>query len=83
VVNNADMKQTISFTAIIEKSDDGWYVGQIQEVPEALSQGKTINELMDNLSDALHLVFEAKKESVVKEYSGRKVLKRRLMIAQA
>jgi predicted RNase H-like HicB family nuclease len=71
VVNNADMKQTISFTAIIEKSDDGWYVG------------KTINELMDNLSDALYLVFEAKKESVVKEYSGRKVLKRRLMIAQA
>jgi hypothetical protein len=38
---------------------------------------------MDNLSDALYLVFEAKKESVVKEYSGRKVLKRRLMIAQA
>jgi predicted RNase H-like HicB family nuclease len=77
------MKHSFSFTAIIEKSDDGWYVGQIQEVPEALSQGKTINELMENLSDALHLVFETKKERIVKKYSGRKVLKHRLVIAQA
>lgn len=77
------MKTTISFTAIIEKSEDGWYVGQVQEVPEALSQGKTIDELMENLSDALHLVFEAKKKSVVKEYSGRKILKRKLTVAQA
>jgi predicted RNase H-like HicB family nuclease len=32
-------------TAIIEKSNDGWFVGQIEEMPAALSQGKTIEEL--------------------------------------
>lgn len=35
----------MKFTAIIEKSDDGWYVGQIEEIPAAISQGKTIEEL--------------------------------------
>ncbi len=24
----------IDFTAIIEKSDDGWYAGQLEELPE-------------------------------------------------
>ena len=44
------------FTGVIEKSDDGWYVGQIPEVPKVISQGKTIEELRENLMDALDLV---------------------------
>jgi len=43
----------MEFTAIIEKSDDGYFVGQVQEVPEAIAQGKTIEELNDNLLEAL------------------------------
>ena len=35
----------IDFTAIIEKSEDGWYVGQLEELQEVISQGKTIEEL--------------------------------------
>ncbi|MCK9638264.1 MAG: type II toxin-antitoxin system HicB family antitoxin [Prolixibacteraceae bacterium] len=46
----------ISFTAIIEESSDGWFVGQIEEYPEVISQGKTIDELNENLVDALSLV---------------------------
>jgi predicted RNase H-like HicB family nuclease len=45
-------------TAIIEKSNDGWFVGQIEEMPAALSQGKTIEELKANLLDALKLLME-------------------------
>ena len=40
------------FTAIIEKSNDGWYVGQLEELPEVISQGKTVQELKQNLQDA-------------------------------
>ena len=32
----------MKFTVIIEKSEDGWYVGQFEEFPAAMSQGKTI-----------------------------------------
>ncbi len=27
----------ITLTAIIEKSDDGWYVGQVEEMPAAIA----------------------------------------------
>ncbi len=49
----------MKFTAIIEKSEDGWYVGQLEEMPAVLTQGKTIKELKDNLLDALRLMLEA------------------------
>jgi predicted RNase H-like HicB family nuclease len=52
----------LSLTAIIEKSTDGWYVGQIEEFPEAVSQGKSIDELKENLFDALRLIMETRKE---------------------
>ncbi len=73
------MKQKY-FTALIEKSEDGWYVGQLEEMPEVLSQGKTIDELMENLEDALLLFFEAQKEETVKNYSGKKYIRRKLSL---
>ena len=53
----------MKLTTIIEKSEDGWYVGQIEEFPAAISQGKTINELKVNLADAFKLLLETKKEN--------------------
>ena len=73
------MKQKY-FTALIEKSEDGWYVGQLEEMPEVLSQGKTIDELMDNLKDALLLFFEVQKEETVKNYSEKKYIRRKLSL---
>ncbi|MBE0638480.1 MAG: type II toxin-antitoxin system HicB family antitoxin [Bacteroidales bacterium] len=48
----------MKLTAIIEKSNDGWYVGQLEEIPAVLSQGKTIAELKENLLDALLILME-------------------------
>lgn len=75
------MKAKKGYMAIIEKSDDGWYVGQLEEMPEVLSQGKTIVELMNNMADALALFLEVQREETLKNYIGRKVIKRRLTIA--
>lgn len=44
-----------NLTLAIEKSNDSWYVGQIEELPEVISQGKTIAELKENILDALKL----------------------------
>lgn len=55
------MKSHLTLTAIIEKSEDGWYVGQFEEIPEVLSQGKTVKELISNLRDALNLILEDRK----------------------
>lgn len=39
--------------ANIVKTHQGWYVGQLKDIPEVLSQGRTIKELKDNLLDVL------------------------------
>jgi len=71
----------LNYTAIIEKSEDGYYVGQVQEIPEAIAQGKTIDELKQNLADALHLVFEYHSENTLNQYKGRKIIRRKLNLA--
>jgi predicted RNase H-like HicB family nuclease len=69
----------MKFTAIIEKSEDGWYVGQIEEMPAALSQGRTIEELKDNLLDALRLVLETNRRVTELEYKGKTVIREELL----
>lgn len=70
----------MKFTAIIEKSDDGWYVGQVEEMPAAISQGKTIEELKENLLDALRLLLEVNREITEKEYKGKLVIREELSL---
>ena len=48
----------MTLTAIIEKGENGWFVGQIEEIPAVISPGRTLQELEFNLMDALQLVLE-------------------------
>ncbi len=70
----------MEFTARIEKSADGWYVGQVEEVPAAISQGKTIDELKANLIDALQLIFQVNREELESQDSGKEVIKEPLIL---
>lgn len=56
----------MELTMLIEKGENGYYVGQIQEYPPVMSQGETIDELKLNLKDALKLFWEVQKEQVEK-----------------
>ena len=38
--------------------DDGWYVGRLPEVPGVFSQGKTLEELKENIADAYRMMCE-------------------------
>lgn len=46
-----------TYTAIIQESE-GWWIGWIEEVSKINSQGKTRDELLDNLRDALAEALE-------------------------
>lgn len=49
--------ENIKFTMAYKSCDDG-YIGYIKEVPSAISQGQTLDELKYNLNNALKTVFE-------------------------
>jgi predicted RNase H-like HicB family nuclease len=42
--------------------DDGWYIGQLKEVPSVFSQGETLEELEKNIQEVYSLLFEASAE---------------------
>ena len=66
----------IEFEATIEKHGK-WWVGWVDSVPGANSQGKTMKEVQENLKEAVVLILEAKKDlqpvEPVKHYK-RKIL---------
>jgi predicted RNase H-like HicB family nuclease len=47
----------INYTAVIQQEGD-WWIGWVGEVPGVNSQGRTREELLDNLRDALEEALE-------------------------
>lgn len=53
------------FTAIVER-DDEWFVAYCLEVPGANGQGKTRDEALDSLRDAIALILEDRRSDGLK-----------------
>ena len=52
----AELSRT--YTAVITAGEDGWFCAQVPEVPEAISQGRTVDEGRLNVEEALQLALE-------------------------
>jgi len=47
------------FTIIVEEEPEGrGFSGQCKELPAAISQGKTLEELEENIKDTVQLILE-------------------------
>lgn len=66
------MKET--FTAIFEKSPQG-YIGYVEELPGANTQGATLQETKRNLIEAIQLVLEANRQLAEEGISEKKIIK--------
>lgn len=66
------------FTAVYKKSGK-WYLGWIEEIPGANTQGKTLKEAKENLKEAVLLILETNKFLNRKETKGR-VIKEQISI---
>ena len=49
------------FTAVVER-DGEWYIAYCPEIPGANGQGRTKDECLQSLSDAIALVLEDRRE---------------------
>lgn len=52
-------------TAILHRCDDWWAV-RCAEIPAAISQGKTKEEALENLKDAIEQVLAAEREEALR-----------------
>jgi predicted RNase H-like HicB family nuclease len=64
----------IKLTAVYEKVKDG-YIGYVEELPGANTQGANLRETKRNLKEAIELVFESYRQLNEQETAGRQVVK--------
>jgi predicted RNase H-like HicB family nuclease len=54
------MKQR--YHTIIKAETNGWFVGWVEEIPGAISQGRSLQECRENLRDSLSLIVESRRD---------------------
>jgi len=74
----------VTLTAIYEEAEDGGYLGYVAELPGANTQGETLAEVRENLSEAIQLILEANREQFEKRLApGSKVTREQLILRAA
>ena len=70
----------MEYTAIIKEIKDGWYMGQCEQIPNAITQGETIEEVKENLREVIPLILDCEKELCLRRYKGEKIIRRRIAV---
>jgi len=70
----------MEYTAIIKKTKSGKYIAQCEQIPGALTQGDTYEEVMENIKDAIELMLETEKKETQKTFHDCKFLRRKIAI---
>ena len=60
----------LEFYVMIERDEDGYYVGEVPQLRACYSQGRTLDELMANIKEAIALCLEDTDEEPLPEFIG-------------
>ncbi len=64
----------MKLTAVFEKVPEG-YIGFVEELPGANTQGATLEEARENLTEAVELVLEANRALAEESIRGKDVIR--------
>jgi predicted RNase H-like HicB family nuclease len=70
---------TNTFTAIFEQ-DGPWWIGYVEELPGANSQGATLDEVREHLKEAIQLILEENREQSRQQIAGRSVVRESISV---
>ena len=68
-----------TLTAVFQKVPEG-YIGYVEELPGANTQGDTLEEARENLKEAIMLVLEANRELAEETLVGADVIREPLLM---
>ncbi len=63
-------KMRREFYIVIEKDEDGFYVGEVPQLKACYAQGRTIDELLKNMKEVIELDLEEQPEQQPSEFIG-------------
>jgi predicted RNase H-like HicB family nuclease len=72
----------IKFTTVFQKVGEG-YIGFVEELPGANTQGNTLEETRENLQEAIELILQANRALAEKEIGGQEVIRETLLLSAA
>jgi predicted RNase H-like HicB family nuclease len=75
--NRKEDRMREKLTAVFRKSRHG-YIGYVEELPGANTQGRTLQQTKKNLIEAIQLVLEANRLMAEEEQKGAKIIKEKL-----
>ena len=58
------------FFVIIEKDEDGYYVGEVPQLKGCYSQAKSLDELMGNIREVIELCLEEEDVDFISQFVG-------------
>ncbi len=61
---------TREFYVVIEKDEDGFFVGEVPQLKGCYTQGKTLDELMANMKEVIELCLEDEGDGEIPEFVG-------------
>jgi predicted RNase H-like HicB family nuclease len=74
-----ERRMNLEFTAVFRKVPEG-YIGFVEELPGANTQGATLEEVRANLKEAVELVLAANRMLAQEDASGADVIRERLNV---
>lgn len=69
-------------TAVFEKVPEG-YIGLVEELPGANTQGATLEEVRANLTEAVELILEANRRLAEETIQGKEVIREKMLLPAA
>ena len=54
----------MKYKVVISEGEDGWYVVECPSIPGCVSQGKTVEEALENIKDAMYGCLEVLNEQI-------------------
>ena len=60
------MAKVYNYTVLIEQDEDGFYVAKVPDIVGCYTQGKTVEQAMQRIKEAIEVCLEAEKEVISK-----------------
>ena len=60
----------LTLTAIFEEVEEGGFIGYVAELRGAHTQGETLEEVRDNLQEAIELILSSNRDQFEKTFSS-------------
>ncbi len=69
----------MKLNAVFEQVGE-WWLGYVEELPGANTQGKTLDEARENLREAVQLIIETNRELLLEQIEGHEIIREPLTV---